>query len=757
MGRGIAALAASAGIPVLLLDIPGDEDRDGPAKSGLRMALDSSPPAFLDPGLARLVETGNTEDDLNRLADCEWVVEAIPERPDLKQSLFARIEEVTGDGTAVTSNTSGIPISILTEGRGEGFRRRFFGTHFFNPPRVMHLLEIIAGPETDSAVIDAVEAFADRVLGKGIVHAKDVPGFIANRLGIFGMVRALQLTDRYGLGIAEVDALTGPLLGRPASAVFRTADLVGLDVLSDAAAGIAAATGENLDLPDWARQLIEKGHLGAKTGAGFYRKEEGEILELDTKKGSWRSRELPEIEGLKALLRRPLEERLEGALALPDPWGAFLRSLLAGSFHYTLERTPEIAFDLPSVDRAMEWGFGWEKGPFLQMDLLGVDRVRELLEAEDLDEPELFGEVIEGFYRREGVEKQRVLQPGGGYRERPRDDRLLTAAALRESGKVLQENGSAALLDAGDGVALFEFRSRMGTLGDEVVRLLLESLEKLDREGWAGLVVGHDDSRAFSAGANLKELLAAAREGRWEETEGWLRAFQSMVLSLRKAPFPVVAAPFGLTLAGGAELVLHCDQVQSHAELQMGLVEAGVGLLPAGGGTKELLFRFSRALEAGGAEDAPVTAVRSAFRLIATAEVSTSSLESRRKGWLRDRDRITWNRDRLLSEAREQVLLLAPGYVPPPEENVMAPGDRAFGDLLVMIQAQREAGRASEHDALVAREVAWVLCGGDGAPRRVSEREMMELEREAFLRLLGTGPTIERIEYMLANGKPLRN
>ncbi len=757
MGRGIAGLVASAGVPVLLLDIPGGEDRDGPARKGLDKALKDAPPAFRDPGLARLVTVGNTEDDLGRLASYDWVVEAIPERPELKRALLERLEEVVGDRTLVTTNTSGIPITLLLRGRGEPFRSRFFGTHFFNPPRVMRLLEVIEGPDTDPESVRVFEEFSDRILGKGVVRARDVPGFIANRLGIHGIVDAMRLTEELGLGVAEVDALTGPLLGRPASAIYRTADLVGLDVLVDATDGIAAGTGEALELPRWVRALVEDGRLGAKSGAGFYRKEEGRILEVDPATGEYHPRESAEVEGLRELARRPIGDRLAAALELSGVHGEFLRSLLASDWHYTLSKAPELAFDLPSVDRAMEWGFGWELGPFRQMDAVGADRVRELLRAEGGEAaiPELLERGGGGFYRAEG----RVVDLGGGEESVRHPPGTLTAARLRHERSPLLETPGSSLLDMGDEVALLAFRTRMGTLGDDVVRGILDALSWIDREGWQGLVIGHDDPRAFSAGADLREMLRAAREQRWEEMDGRIRAFQNMILSIRRAPFPVVAAPAGLTLAGGAEVVLHADHVQSHVELQIGLVEAGVGLLPAGGGTKELLVRYSTELERHGAgELAPAMAARHAFLRIATAEVTSSAAEARARGWLRAGDGSSANRDRLLSDARSRVTgLVSEGYVPPPEHRVTVGGDGVLGDLLVMAEAQREAGRASEHDLLVAREIATVLSGGGGAPREVSETELMEFEREGFLRLLGTAPTLERIEHMLETGKPLRN
>jgi len=756
MGRGIAGLVASAGIPVVLIDIPGEDDRDGPARKGLEAALKSSPPAFLDPSRAALVEVGNSEDDLERLARCDWIIEAIPERPALKQELYGRLEGIVGSNTVVTTNTSGIPMGVLTRGRKDTFRRGFFGTHFFNPPRVMHLLEVIAGPESDPDEIARVEDFADRILGKGIVRAKDVPGFIGNRLGVFGLVHAIRLTEAHGLAVGEVDDLTGSLLGRAPSAVFRTSDLVGLDVLADTTRGIGEATGEDLSLPAWVNRLIESGRLGAKSGTGFYRKEGGDILELDWKTDSYRPRSSLQLKNLEAISKLPLDERMRALLSLRGKHGAFLKSLLAGTLRYSFEKAPSLAYDLPAVDRAMEWGFGWEVGPFRLTDLIGVSKVRRLIAKEGLPEPLLLTATKRSIYKEGRSGSRKVLTPDGKYAKVAPELDKVSVADLRRVRPILEQNESAALLDMGDGIALLQFRSKMGTLGDGVVRALLSATDRLGGEGWKGLVVGHDDPRAFSAGANLVEMLEGAKEGRWEAMEARIRTFQSTIMGLRRAPFPVVAAPFGLTLAGGAELVLHADHVQTHAELQMGLVEAGVGLLPAGGGTKELLFRFTRELGRFSDSDA-IKGVRHAFRLIATAEVSGSALLARSVGWLRDRDGVTWNRERLLADAKARVLLLARDYVPPPEQRVEALGSRGFGDLLVSIQAQREAKRASEHDALVGREIAYILCGGDGAPRTVTETEILDLEREGFLRLLGTEKTQERIAYTLKTGKPLRN
>ncbi|MDX1567595.1 MAG: 3-hydroxyacyl-CoA dehydrogenase/enoyl-CoA hydratase family protein [Longimicrobiales bacterium] len=760
MGSGITGIAASAGIPVLLLDVPGDDERNGPAKKGLEKALKGS--AFPDPDRRSLVEIGNVEDDLERLAGCDWIVEAIVEKPGPKRELFEKLEGIVSDDAIVSSNTSAIPMSVLIEGRSDGFRERFLGTHFFNPVRYMHLLEVIPTPATDGAVVETMESFADLVLGKGVVLTKDAPGFIANRLGLKGVVEAIRLMERHDLDIDEVDALTGPLMGRSRSAIFRTTDIAGLDILVDAVTGMRETTGEDLPLPDWIHDMVDRGDLGSKSGQGFYRKEkDGEIKVLDWRTGEYGSRTGELSDELKELEGAPLEDRLRGLADAGGSQGDFARDFFARTFHYTADKAAELAYDLPSVDRAMEWGYAWQAGPFLQMDHIGLARVRELISDEGLDEPSLLEEAGEAFYRWGEGEAggAMVLALTGGDREPvPEDPGTVSAAALHRQSRVLTENEVSALLDMGDGVALFELRSKMGTLGARVMDSIRAALEKVEEDGLAGMVIGKDqgDRPVFSAGANLQELLENARKKNFDQVDAQIAAFQDTLMAVRDAPFPVVTAAFGTTVAGGAEVCLHSDQVQAHTELRIGLVEFGVGLIPAGGGTKELLFRFTEELSRY-AEDELDKAVREAFTLIGMATVSNSAADARKKGFIRDRDRVTANQDRLLADAKTSVLQLAPGYVAPPRRTIRAVGERGIGNLHVTAFSMREAGRMSEHDDRIARELAYVLCGGDGDPRTVTERDILELEREAFLRLLGTEGTQERIEHMLKTGKPLRN
>lgn len=755
MGSGIAALAASAGIPVVLLDVPGERDRDEPARRGLERALKAKPPAFMDAGRRRLIEIGNTEDDLDLLAGCDWVIEAVIEQPGPKQDLFARLEPILAARAIVSSNTSGIPMQILTAGRGAGFRQRFLGTHFFNPPRYLHLLEIIPTAETDPAAVDAIESFADLVLGKGVVRAKDVPGFIGNRLGVYGMLQAIRLMEQTGLTIDEVDALTGPLIGRPRSATFRTADITGLDVLQHVADGLSAATGEDYGLPAWVRALVEQGRLGEKSGAGFYRREGRDILTLDPATMEYQPRSEVRSPELDAVGRLPLPERLGRLMDLPGQHGAFLRHLFLTTSHQTLTLAPELAWDILAVDHALEWGFGWEMGPFRQMDAVGLGAVRDGLREEGLDEPALLQAAGDRFYpTEEGRDVMRAFD--GSLVPLPERPGVVRLADLKSAGRTIRTGDDASLLDLGDGVVMLELHSKMNTLGEGTFAVLRDGLELVEQHGYAGLVIGSDDARAFSAGANLVPIAGLVQQGKWDELERLVDGFQQATMSLRRAPFPVVSAAFGLTLGGGAEVAMHSDRVQAAAELGMGLVEFGVGLIPAGGGTKELLFRFTEELEPYIEAD-PFEAVRRAFMLIALAQTSTSALEARQLGFLRPVDRITMNRDRLIGDARAAVLALAPGYVAPADRRIRALGREALGNLRVAVWTFVEAGQASEHDALIGEKLAWVLAAGDGSPREVSEQDILDFEREAFLSLLGTEKTQQRIGHMLQTGKPLRN
>jgi 3-hydroxyacyl-CoA dehydrogenase len=761
MGAGIAALAASAGLPVVLLDIPGHDDpkhpdRSKPARDGLERARKAKPAAFMDPKAAALVTTGNTADHLGLLADCSWICEAIIEKPAPKQELFAQLERIAPDAI-VTSNTSGIPMAILLAGRTARFRERFLGTHYFNPPRYMHLLELIPTSSTSGEVLGSIRHFQERILGKGIVLAKDVPGFVANRLGVHGMVVAGRLMVQHDLTIPEVDTLTGAFIGRAKTATFRTGDLSGLDVLVHVTAGLSQTTGEDLALAPFVHELVKSGRLGDKTKAGFYKKGGKDILALD-----WKTLEYvdmgrystPEIE---AITKLPVGERLTKARTIGGKHGAFLRDLLVEQCHYACTLAPQLAYDLAAIDRALEWGYGWEVGPFRAMDALGLDWLRGAMQDAGKTIPPLLASAGAHFYDESALTP---TVPGLDSPTRisvPPVPGQLALADLRRRGKVVKENAEARLVDLGDDVMCLEFCGKMNTLGVGVMDLVDASLELIASRRYTGLVIGNDDPRTFTAGANLAAPRAALEKGDWKALEAITKRFQDTVMSFRFAPFPVVAAPFGLTLGGGCEISLHCDRIQAHAELYMGLVEVGVGLIPGGGGTKELAFRFTNALAPYEEADA-FEGLKRAFKLIALAQTSTSAHEARSFGFLRPvADRITMNRDVLLADAKARVLDLAPDYVPPQPRRMMALGRQAVANLDYALWSFQEAGQASAHDVRIGHEVACILAGGDGPAREVTEQDLLDLERDSFLRLLGTKETQERIAHTLTTGKPLRN
>jgi 3-hydroxyacyl-CoA dehydrogenase len=759
MGSGIAALTASAGIPVVLLDVPGPEaDRNAPARAGLERARKARPAAFMDVARAGLITIGNLDDSLDLLGDCDLILEAIIEQPAPKQALYARLEPLLKESAIVASNTSGIPMRILTQGRTDRFKRHFLGMHFFNPPRYLHLLELIPTADTAPDALDAARRFSEIVLGKGIVLAKDVPGFVANRLGVYGMVAAMKGLMESDLTIDEVDALTGPLLGRARSATFRTADITGLDVLLHVSKGLSASTGEDFSMPEWVDKLAASGRLGEKTQAGFYKKVGKDISTLDWKTLEYGPQRTVENPALAALMKQPLEQRLKSATELPGTYGEFVRNYLLRMSHYVLQTTPAISYDLVAVDRALEWGYAWEAGPFQQMDVLGHDFLREGFARLGLDVPSMLEAANDGaFYRQEDGGWTYFTGTSGYAPVTPVPGQISLEQVRARKSAVIESSRDANILDLGDGVLLLEARSKMNTMGAGVLAMLRTVLERVTAGKYEGLVIGNDDQRAYSAGADLGSVVQQVQAADWKGLDEMVRYFQEGAQLVRRAPFPVVAAPFGLTLGGGCEYALHCDRIQAHAELYMGLVEAGVGLIPAGGGTKELLFRFTDVLAPFDEAD-PFEAVKRAFKVIAMATTSTSALEARALGYLRPMaDRITMNRDRLIADAKARVLDLAPDYVAPQPRTITALGKDAFGNLLYAGWAMREGGQITDHEVRIARELAYVLCGGDGPARVVSEQDMLDLEREAFLRLLGTKETQERIAYTLKTGKPLRN
>ena len=753
MGAQIAAHAANAGLSVLLLDLDA-----ATAREGLKRARKLKPDPFFTPETARRIAVGGFDTDLERVGEHDWILEAVVERLDVKQELLARVEPHRAAHAVVSSNTSGIPIASLADGRGEAFRRHWLGTHFFNPPRYLPLLEVIPTADTDSAVLDAMVKFGDHALGKGVVVAKDTPSFIGNRIGMFGVARILEQLAGNEYTIEEVDAMTGPAIGRPRSATFRTLDLAGLDILAHVAANLAERL-ENADerdsfaLPPLIAGMVERGWIGSKAGGGFYRKRKAgdgnEILTLDPGTMDYRARRPPRLPALEAAAAIDDHgERIRTLFEGRDRVGKFLRATLAPTLVYAAEAAPEIAHTIDDVDRAMRWGFGWELGPFELWDAIGVDRV---LEAAGRTEPPAIVRAV-----------QHSAPPAASsvrFREGPVPPRAPDLQILQGAKKErppVRRNAGASLVDLGDGVLGLEFHSKMNAIGGDTVAMMNAGVEEASRN-FDALLIGND-APAFSAGANLMLLLLEAQEENWDEIDLMVRTFQSAVLGLRYAAVPVVVAPAGLALGGGCEIVLHGDRVQAAAETYMGQVEVGAGLIPAGCGTKELLARFTARVPAGAAD--PLPCIQQAFELIGFGKVSTSAADARRLGLLRDTDAVTMNRERLLADAKSTALELArAGYQPPASRSdipVGGAGVRAALDLGVHLAWR--GGRISDYDAHLGRTLSRILAGGDlPHATTVSEQRLLDLEREAFLSLCGEPKTRERMAHVLKTGKPLRN
>ena len=754
MGSRIAAHLANAGLPVVLLDIPASAPIAAQAIEALRK---SKPAALFDPSLAGRIVPGNFENDLALLADCDWVIEAVTENLAIKQALFEKVIPHLKPAAILTTNTSGLPIASIASGMPPGIRRRFFGTHFFNPPRYMRLVEIIATPETDAAAIEAVSAFTDLRLGKEVVFARDTPNFIANRIGLFTMLEAVRLMQEEDLSIEEVDALTGTAIGWPRTGTFRLADLVGLDVMAHVASNFPE---RQLALAPFIRTMLERRWLGDKTGQGFYRKEKDSAgkevrFALDWKTLEHRPASKPNLPSLEmAKNAERLEERIRLLLqgdTRKDKAARFHWRLLDALWNYAADRLPEIADNASSVDRAMRAGFNWEMGPFELWDAAGVRQTVERMQAASPVVERLLQAGGEGWYRANG--RQCFDPVTGAWREVPVAEGVARVATFRASNGVVRGNAGASLVDLGDGVACLELHSKKNAIGEDIIRLVSETL-RADGDAvrnFSAFVIANDGEN-FSVGANLMQILLAAQEGEWDEIDRVIRGFQRMTAAIKFCPRPVVAAPFSLCLGGGAEITIHAGRRQAHAELYIGLVETGVGLLPAGGGCKEMTLRACDA--------AAPDALRRAFETVAMAKASTSAFEARRLGFLSDGDRITMNRERLLNDAKESALGIASaGYAPPaPRADIPAPGESVLATLKLGVRMMREGEYISDHDVRVANQVAHVMCGGKVTPGTpVSEQYLLDLEREAFLSLAGAKKTQERIAHTLKTGKPLRN
>jgi len=797
MGARIAAHFANAGVPSYLLDIvPPDADapaRNKIAAAGLDAAKKSKPAAFMDESLARLVTVGNFDDDLKKLADVDWIIEAVVENLEIKRNLLRKVEAVLRPGTIVTTNTSGLPVGKIAEGFSEDFRRAWFGTHFFNPPRYMRLLEIIPTAEADRAAIDAISHFSDVRLGKGVVMAKDTPNFIGNRIGTFSVLNVIRLMQEMGLTIEEVDALTGQAVGWPKSATFRTIDLVGLDILGHVVSNMTTNVHDErseLKLPDFFNQMLQKKWLGDKTKGGFYKKlkghegQEDERLALDWKTLEYHPRQKPKFPALD--MAKNVEEtgpRLRMLLGLEgsgpqkgDRAGAFLWAALSDLWTYAANRVPEISDSIVEIDRAMKLGFNWELGPFELWDAAGVEATVARMKKEGkpvaANVEKLLSSGQKSWYIDDAksasgrkfwdVSKaswQAVEVPAGVW----------SVTVAKKSNGEVKKNSGASLVDLGDGVGCIEFHSKMNSLGADIINLVTQSLKPGGPGDNFDAFVITNDATNFSVGANLMLLLMSVQEEEWDEVDLVIRQFQGMTQAIKFSPKPVVSAPFGLCLGGGTEISLHAAARQPHAELYTGLVEVGVGLLPGGGGCKEMLLRAvdsaaaSRGKSSGEALAGSVEmmeAMKKAFETIATAKVATSAHEARGFGFLSDSDRITMNRERVLSDAKARALeLMRDGYEPPvPRSDIPAPGESLLAALKMGVHLMRQGDFITDYEVKLGGKIAEVLCGGNVTPGTpVNEQYILDLEREGFKSLCGERKTQERIQYTLRTGKTLRN
>jgi 3-hydroxyacyl-CoA dehydrogenase len=776
MGAAIAAHCANAGLEVDLLDIAPDEDDDKNAvvEAGLERMQNARPAALMGENVADRIRIGNFEEHFGRVGEADWIVEAIIEKLEPKRELMQRVEDTAKEEAIISTNTSGIPLHSISEGRSEEFKRRFVGTHFFNPPRYLKLMEIIPTEDTDPDIVEAVRNFGERVLGKGGVIAKDTPNFIGNRLGSFAGMQSARYAFESGYGIEEVDTITGPLIGHPKTATFRLNDQVGLDIAVGVAENLYEAVPEDesreeLKPPEKLEKMKEKDLLGNKSGAGFYKRDKREgktvfdVLDLET--FEHRPAENPEIPVAKeAQEQGDLASRLQFLIekADEDRHARYIRDTLLPYMAYASRRVPEISDTLEDVDHAMEWGFAHQTGPFRTWDLLGVRETVEKMESMDIDVASWVKEMLEAgngtFYKTENGTELQFSPVSKEYEPVRQDPMYISLEGLRDEGKELASNDSASLLDLGDGVLCLEFHSKGNSIDAQIVEMGNRALEELERDDVVGLVIGNE-GRNFSVGANLGEMAHSVKNGDPDQIEKSVEAFQDLLMALRFAPKPIVSAPRGQTLGGGLEVCLHSDRIVAAGETYMGLVEVGVGLIPAGGGTKEMARRLVSPPLHTAPDTPPLPFLQKAFEQIALAKTATSALEAEEMGFLTENDRIVMNADHLISAAKRETLDLADGYTPPEHaNNVYAAGRTARAALEMGIKTMQWGHYASEYDGVIAGHVARILTGGNlSLPQWVPEEYLLKLEKQAFLDLLKQEKTHERIEALLETGKPRRN
>lgn len=776
MGSRIACHFAGIGVQVLLLDMvaKGAEESKKPAErnklvnEALQAAIKSNPSPVYSKNVIKRITTGNFDDNMKDIATCDWIIEVVVERLDIKQLIYTRVEEFRKPGTLVTSNTSGIPIHMMAEGRSEDFKKHFCGSHFFNPPRYLRLLEIIPTPHTDPEIVDFLMHYGDLYLGKTTVLCKDTPAFIANRIGVFSIMSIFHIMDKQGLGIDEVDALTGPIIGRPKSATFRTADVVGIDTLVKVAKGVADNCPNDeakniFTIPTWLDKVVANNWLGDKTGQGFFKKiksaEGKEIQTLSLSTMEYGARIKPKFASIEAA--KPiddLKQRIKMLSAAQDKAGEFYRAFHFSLFSYISHRIPEISDEIYRVDDAMMAGFGWEIGAFESWDTVGVAATVTAMKAAGhavapwIDE--MLASGATSFYKVENGRRMFYDQNSKSYKVIPGGESFLVLNNHRD--KLVWKNSACRLYDIGDGVAGLEWSTKMNSIGGEVLEGLNKSIA-IAEDKFKGLIIGNEGAN-FSAGANVGMIFMLAIEQEYDELDMAIRMFQNTMMRVRYSSVPVVTAPHGLTLGGGCEMNLHADKVCAAAETYIGLVELGVGLIPGGGGTKEFVLRAADEMH----EDEPETiTLKNRFLSIATAKVATSSQEAFEMGILRKgADETVMNLGRRLTEAKKSVIeLYDSGYTTPIQRNdIKVLGRSALGALYAGINGMWRGGYATDHDAVVAKKLAYVMCGGDlSEPTNVTEQYLLDLEREAFLSLCGERKTLERIQSVLKSGRPIRN
>jgi 3-hydroxyacyl-CoA dehydrogenase len=781
MGSGIACHFANIGVEVLLLDIVPRELNDAEQKKGLTLenkavrnrlvndhlafALKSKPSPIYHPSFSQRISTGNTTDDLAKIADADWIIEVVVERLDIKKQVFEQIEKYRKSGTLITSNTSGIPIHFMSEGRSEDFQKHFCGTHFFNPARYLKLFEIIPGPQTSTEVLDFLNEYGEKFLGKTSVVAKDTPAFIGNRIGIFGIMSMFHSVKEMGLTVEEIDKLTGPVIGRPKSATFRTVDVVGLDTLVHVANGLYEGVPNDeahdlFKLPEFISKMMENKWLGSKSGQGFYKKEGKDILSLDldtleyraAKKASFATLELTKS------IDKPIN-RFKVLITGKDKAGAFYRKDLGGMFAYVANRIPEITDDLYKIDDAMKAGFGWENGPFEIWDAVGIEKGIELIRALGKEPApwvlEMLASGNKSFYSVKDGATYYYDSTSKSQKKIPGQDAFIILNNIRETKKVWSNSG-VVIEDLGDGILNLEFQSKMNTIGGDVLQGINKAIDLAEKE-FGGLVIGNQAAN-FSVGANIGMIFMMAVEQEYDELNMAIKMFQDTMMRVRYSGIPVVVAPHGMTLGGGCEMSMHADKVVAAAETYIGLVEFGVGVIPGGGGSKEMALRASDLFRKN---DVELNVLQEYFLTVAMAKVSTSAYEAFDLGILQHgKDIVVVNKDRQLAEAKQQALFMAnAGYTQPARrKDVKVLGKQALGMFLVGTDQMQAGHYISEHDKKIANKLAYVMAGGDlSEATLVTEQYLLDLEREAFLSLCTERKTLERIQFMLTKGKPLRN